>query len=210
MTKRGYQVPAKAEPWTPEEYRAEIAKVKKPGTPTQQVKFAEMQDRADEILSKIDELYALLPSEKKLLAVRAREAMAELKVEMEVEEVHKFHKNNPGKPDNPGNPMFSKKHYEFIAKIISDMPLSDSDRGRVGGEFAVKFAKDNPKFDILKFESAVAEVEEDEENEENKEEFHCVGCEETEENDNTDMCPQCGEHFTDCVCEERDEFEEEE
>lgn len=54
--------------------------------------------------------------------------------------------------------IFSKQHYKAIAKIISHLNLNYNEKFITYLNFADAFQKDNPRFDIDKFLSAIYSV----------------------------------------------------
>jgi hypothetical protein len=49
----------------------------------------------------------------------------------------------------------TRKHFEKIAKILSESNLSDAQKGELGLELAKAFQEDNPRFSIDRFMKAV-------------------------------------------------------
>lgn len=59
--------------------------------------------------------------------------------------------------------IFSKRHYEAVAKVIHDLDVGWDQERWVAQDFSQAFAKDNPQFDPEKFYNAcgIAEISHD-------------------------------------------------
>lgn len=55
--------------------------------------------------------------------------------------------------------MFSRQHYQVIAKVIKDTDMDPIDRSILIDKFCVEFAMDNNRFDRDKFVKAATRVE---------------------------------------------------
>lgn len=55
------------------------------------------------------------------------------------------------------NPMFTKRHYEEIAKLLGEYYRQNGSFNQIEGAFAVMFYRDNKRFDYDKFMKAVSE-----------------------------------------------------
>lgn len=52
------------------------------------------------------------------------------------------------------SPLFTARHYEWIAKFISNDPLPEKDRVQLAYRLANRMRQDNPRFNSAKFVKA--------------------------------------------------------
>lgn len=52
------------------------------------------------------------------------------------------------------SPMFQHRHYAAIAKLLSEIPLSEEAKASLVAGFNSLFARDNPSFDRDRFRAA--------------------------------------------------------
>jgi hypothetical protein len=50
--------------------------------------------------------------------------------------------------------MFTRRHYEAVARVLRDAALDDEARHALAQDFAAMFAADNPRFHAGKFREA--------------------------------------------------------